>query len=501
MLHKPLLILIIILGFFVRIWNLSSNPYGFFSDEAASGYNAYSLLTTGKDEYGTPWPFYFRSFGDYRNPVAIYSMIPFIGLFGLNEFSVRIPMAIYGTATILLVYLLTKELFEVATALVASLFLAISPWHIHFSRTGFEFTPLNFYLILGLWLFFKFRNNHQKIWLILSMLAFIITFYTYYPIQLVLPILLTGLFLIFPLRKKHLFLSVFLLFLGLTPFFIGIIKGEAQSRFNSISSFPKDKTSRQIIWQIANSYLGHFSQSFLFTKGDIDYSGHNLSRHSVKGVGQLYLFQAPLLIIGLIILFKKHFQLGLFMGLWLLLYPLGSLAVIYDGPFANRSIFGVVPFQVISALGLAYLFMLKKTKIVNIMLLAIFFLVIGLSFGKYFYLLIAQYPKYSSDYWGWQSGPHEIMAYFLAHKNEYSDLYLSGEFNGPDIFIKFYDPKNLCQSKCKIGDLNSFRPGTRQLFAMSPDALSKSAYTNRFIVKKTLLYPSGKPAFIIGKVN
>jgi len=37
-------------------------PPGFNADEAAFGYNAYSLLKTGRDEYGTLLPLSIKSF-------------------------------------------------------------------------------------------------------------------------------------------------------------------------------------------------------------------------------------------------------------------------------------------------------------------------------------------------------------------------------------------------------------------------------------------------------
>jgi len=167
----PLIILtlIIILGFAARIYQLSDIPHGFFADEAANGFNAYKILTTGADEYGVSFPFYFHSFGDWRNPIAIYSMIPSIAFFGLSEFSVRLTMVLYGTANILLLYLLVKEMLpktphgvKITASLSAALFLSLSPWHIHFSRTGFEFIPMVFYLTLALFLFFRFINLSDR---------------------------------------------------------------------------------------------------------------------------------------------------------------------------------------------------------------------------------------------------------------------------------------------------------------------------------------------------
>ena len=57
----------------VRVVGLNSSPASINWDEASLGYNAYSLLKTGKDEYGNPWPVALRSFNDYKP--ALYSYL------------------------------------------------------------------------------------------------------------------------------------------------------------------------------------------------------------------------------------------------------------------------------------------------------------------------------------------------------------------------------------------------------------------------------------------
>ena len=109
-LHIVLLTSIIVIGLFIRIYKLDSIPGGFFADEAAIGFNAYKLLTTGNDEYGVPHPFFFQSFGDYRLPIPIYVNIPAIALFGLNEFSIRLTAVIFGLISIVFTILIGKEI-------------------------------------------------------------------------------------------------------------------------------------------------------------------------------------------------------------------------------------------------------------------------------------------------------------------------------------------------------------------------------------------------------
>src|SRR3990167_9268964 len=103
---------ITILGAFLRLYRLGDIPNGLYQDETAIGYNAYSLLQTGKDEYGRFMPVYFQSFGDWKLPVYVYATVPSIALFGLTGFAVRFPSAVFGILTIPAMYFFVKEVFR-----------------------------------------------------------------------------------------------------------------------------------------------------------------------------------------------------------------------------------------------------------------------------------------------------------------------------------------------------------------------------------------------------
>ena len=148
------LTLILILGIFLRFYQLGRIPNSISADEAALGYNAYSILETGRDEYGKRFPLIFTSFDDHKNPVYIYMLVPFIKIFGFNTSTFKLPNAILGTLVILLFYLLTKKLTNNnSTALISAFLAAICPWLIHFSRVGIELNAAFFFSLLGVWLF------------------------------------------------------------------------------------------------------------------------------------------------------------------------------------------------------------------------------------------------------------------------------------------------------------------------------------------------------------
>ena len=128
------LIFILLLGFFLRVYKVAEYPAGLNADEAAIGYNAYSLLQTGKDEFGHPWPINFQSFNDFKPGLYFYLVLPFVKLFGLTELAVRLPSAILGSLTVLILYFLVKKIISADFAVLAAFLLSVSPWHLHFSR-------------------------------------------------------------------------------------------------------------------------------------------------------------------------------------------------------------------------------------------------------------------------------------------------------------------------------------------------------------------------------
>lgn len=153
---KSILILVILLASFIRFYQLSNIPPGFYCDEAGAGYNTYSLITTGKDMMGNLFPVFFKSIAnDLQGGIYIYSMVPFIAVFGLNEFAVRATSAFWGILTVIILFLFVKQLYNEKIALLSSFFLAISPWHLQFSRIGFVAIIYPFFLVAGLWLFYK----------------------------------------------------------------------------------------------------------------------------------------------------------------------------------------------------------------------------------------------------------------------------------------------------------------------------------------------------------
>jgi len=133
---------ILIIAVLLRVWNLTDFPPSLNWDEASLGYNAYSLLKTGRDEWGMIMPTILRAFGDYKLPVYSYMAVPWQMIFGQTVVAIRLVSVLAGVLTVLVVYRLGGKW----AALVA----AVIPWSVFLSRIALEANLAVLMLSLGL---------------------------------------------------------------------------------------------------------------------------------------------------------------------------------------------------------------------------------------------------------------------------------------------------------------------------------------------------------------
>jgi 4-amino-4-deoxy-L-arabinose transferase-like glycosyltransferase len=237
-----ILIGIILLGAFFRLYGLQKSPPSLNWDEAAWGYNAYSVSLTMRDEFGKLLPIFTRSFDEYKSTLPMYFMVPSIRIFGLNEIGVRFPSAFLGILIILLTYLTVKESFNNNNyALISAFIVAIQPWSVHFSRVYHDANTALFFLLLGFYLFLKSKKYYSL--LALSMVSFMLSMYTYNSNKIIVPIFLILLILInrqslskYPKKFKIATTATLLIFV--IPFLYLTYIGQAFARIGSTSIIP-----------------------------------------------------------------------------------------------------------------------------------------------------------------------------------------------------------------------------------------------------------------------
>lgn len=382
------LILIIILGAALRFYDLGKTPQVFNRDELADGYNAYSILKTGKDEYGVKLPLWMLSIGDYKPPVYIYLTSLSIKLFGFNEFSLRFLSALCGTLLLPVCFLLVKELlddfndeFKIRVALFLAFILSISPWHFFYSRQVFEESPALLFSLTGLYCFLKVRKNH--FFLLPSFVLFVLAIFTYNPPLFILPILLPVTLIFFSkdyFQKKKspiiAFLLVFYVFVS-GYFFVSksLITGRSEAtifqplyletQVSNIRNNPKDFILKEIIsrkkpfivYKFVSNYLSSFKPNFLFFGGDY-HLWHGLRWYGLK-VGNFYLVTLILFIIGIYFIFKKKKKDLIFILVWLLITPI-PCSLTQDAPNTNRLHEFLFLILIISSIGFTYLIKISR---------------------------------------------------------------------------------------------------------------------------------------------
>lgn len=462
--NKIILTLIIILAFVLRLYKVTSIPPSLNWDETSIGYNAYSILKTGKDEWGETLPVHFKSFGEYKLPAQIYASIPAIAVFGLNEFGVRITPVIYGTLTVLLLYFLTKELFKKSShatyySLLATFFLAVSPWHIQLTRASFESSFSLFWFVMGVW--FLVKGLQKPKWLVISMLPFAISVYTYNTARVFTPLFL---FVFYLANARYLiknfkhalfgFLTFIVLALPIIPF---VLSGDAVARYKLVSItddkglIPRIEERRNLsklppivtklihnrytynTYYFSKNYLAHFTPDFLFLKG----AGHR--QHHVQGIGELYWVQAPFLLFGLYLLLKRKDEILKILLPWLLLAFVPVSMTNDSIPNALRTLIAVPVYQIFTAIGVYEFVKLKKyTKPVLIISFVLFFINFVIYLNNYF----VKYPvSYSRD---WQYGNKQVVEYIKENQDKYDLIVFTRHYGEPHIFTLFnlkYDPK------------------------------------------------------------
>src|SRR5258708_564667 len=329
---KLILIAIVVLAFILRFWQLNSYP-ALNADEASIGYDAYSLIQTGHDQHGNSWPIDFQSFNDYKPGLYVYIVLPFVKILGLTEWAVRIPNALIGVVSIYIIYLLTKELFgkdKELFSLLAALFLAISPWHIQFSRGGWEVNTATFFIMVGIFLFAKYFNTSKKniLFLIGSMIFFVLSMYCYQATRVITPLL--GLTLIAVYRKeifanlKPFFIAGILGVLFLLPLLLDLTHGGVLNRAAGVGLFadpgPRSRVEEQrgehgsvnsLVGKVLHNKVVNYSIAFLENWGKhfhgefLFLSGDQVQRNKVPETGQMYLTDIVFLAVGGVFILRK----------------------------------------------------------------------------------------------------------------------------------------------------------------------------------------------------
>jgi len=533
-----LLTAIIILASMLRLWGLGVVPTSPDWDEASLGYNAFSILQTGRDEYGKFMPIVFQSFNDYKPALYSYFIIPLLPIFGLTLFAVRLPSVILGILTVLATFFLVKELFGTSEtkskfknnsdviALLTTFLLAISPWHIQFSRVAFE---SNAGLAFSVFSILFFLKGLKKPWLLLlSTMCMALNLSIYQSERVFMPLIAIALISIYwkqviALPKKYLIGAVVVGMIVASPLLIYISTNPAAlSRAKGVSVLSQATPSSQAIANrylvdkadgnflgtlfhsrrvaqardVISGYISHYDPNWLFITGDDN-------RHHAPSMGLLYLWELPFLLIGIYSLFFFPFprRTKLFIFAWFLLAPVPA-SVTFDVPHAVRTLNFLPTFQLFTALGLiTATAWMSKQKVLQFSLRYPFVcLVVAFALFNFSYYLnqyFVQLNYFTSK--DWQYGYKDAAMELTKIESRYKKVVISNvsPMDQSYIFLLFY--KKYSPQEYQMHSFNhyEFRPinwdkevkNGKILYVGLP-----SNFPSDIRTIKTIYYLDGKPA-------
>lgn len=535
--YLVLVIIVFVIALLPRFWNLATFPRSLSIDEVAIGYNAYSVLKTGKDEWGASFPLAFRSVGDYKAPVDVYLTIPSIVIFGLNEFGERFPVALVGSLTIVVFVLLLGQLgFSRPVTLLGGVWLALAPWHILLSRAGYETVTALFLVLLGLLLFLIWEKREKVFYLTLSTAAMCLSIWTYHAERLFVPML--GLFLLIVFRKKLIIclqkpwrlLPLFLISLILLIPFIYLlffqksISARADNLlfikdtyltselhggyYRNITEFIFNNDIYLIFHQWIGQYLNYFDLKFWFFKG------LNLTPPRFQDIGILNIIDLPIFFIGVFALLKTKKKILKFLVLfWFIASPLPASLTGGD-PNPYRSLIMLPFFGFVIASGIELIWYSRKKWLLIFVFMAV--LVCDFYFSD---LYINNFYKFYGDVWNY--GYKEASQFACANRDKYDQIvitnnygtYFDAVFSTPYIYILFhcqYDPAKYLKSEKlsgKIENINIRKPNWSEdkklknaLIIASPWDLSNDPPPPETIIKE-IKFIDDKPAFYFLDTN
>ena len=457
-----ILLIIIIIELVLRFYRLSDFPPSLNWDEVSHGYNAYSILKTGADEWGIKFPLIFRAFGDYKLPVYIYLTILPVFVFGLNDFAVRFFSAIAGVVAIPLIYLLANKLFpsaktaKLSAGHIAAFLLALSPWHFFFSRAALEANLSLTLIIAGVYFLLKGLDN-SKYWL-LAAVSCGMALHTYNAARVFVPLLLIAFVLIYRRRIKSspsLLFSALILTLSLSLVAYQFKTGEATARYAKLAIINTSTTFQigqmrqtshlptfisRLIHNRPIFFLTTFGRNYLsyFTPAFFNQSKGAQTQFAVPNQN---LFTYPVYLLAIFGFFLQFSRMrkessSRFIISWLLLAPIAAAATI-DPPQAIRPSLLIVPVILLAITTLIWL-----TNRFGALVLYLTILLSVSSFVLYANQYFNVYPIHYSQ--SWQYGYEEVIKYVLDHKNEYDRIFITKKYGEPHIFYSFFnklDPK------------------------------------------------------------
>lgn len=449
-----------------RLFQLGNTPAGFTWDEAALGYVGKMVVTTARDEHGKLLPISFLSFGDHKAPLAIYITGVFTSFFGLSPWATRLPFALAGVGSVMALTAIGARLFHNRWyGLLCGWLLAVSPWHLLFSRVAFESGMALFFFLLMIWGWLEIRNRFAWKWAVLAGAGFIGALYTYHAAKIVAPLFLIFIFWSewksnrqwVKQYSRQILTTAAAVVVALSPLLIDALFGGGTERAQQTLILFSDLGLGRKVSSVIAGMMAHFSTQFLI------FGNTDTLRHGTGKLGVLTLGHLILLLIGAGALFGRWLE-ALTMkktsfiwswlrkivawaeqsqttavpaSLWLFAAGIGVLpaALGFDIPHANRALLALPALIIIMAYAVKELEHFLP-KIAFPALVGMLILIASLEFANFWRFYLSDYRSIASA--DWLYGYAEAVSLAQSYQQAGKSVKFTNQYGQPEIFFGFY---------------------------------------------------------------
>jgi hypothetical protein len=488
MLSLAVIVVALVAAIGLRVTRLDKVPPGLHQDEACNGYDAYSILKTGRDHHGNFLPIALQGFNDYRMPLLAYSLVPLVGALGLKPAVVRLGSAIWGIVDLAAITLVAGLAMGWPGAAAAALIGALMPWHLEFSRFGTEEITASATISLAVASLFLWLDRRRDIWLLLSCTFFALSLYSYAVSKATVPPLIGLLAILYwrelkQARVTAVLAAASIAFALALPQAVLLVRStpEMQAEYQHLSLFSlaaicpscDNEQAKLAIGSIprllAANFASYFTPAFLFLKGDL---GDHWTMVHPRGFGELLPEQAPLVVLALIALLSaRRRRVAILIVGWLvfaalpatLIVPLGAASpessplptphVLFDynlaaapvtpsllltHPDSRHDALAMAPWILLSALGFVVLLDLTS-RAPALRVGAIGLLLAGVIFhsGRYVRSYFVDFPTVAAPYF--QYGIEEFIRTIDQRYSSTLPVVITARINQPYIYVLFFE--------------------------------------------------------------
>lgn len=418
--HKYFLILLILLlGASLRLFNLTKAVPALSQDELVTGYDSYCLSQNLHDHHGAFLPFIPESFGDWTSPFINYVSMPVAALLGLNDYATRLPVSLLGIASIFLFYVLIQKIFnDQRIALIAAFLLATAPFAISLSRWAVPPSTVPFTMLLFFNTFFWAKDKPTILRFIWVGITAVLVVYSYPTMKLFFPPMVAILGLLYFKDYQWKALPGVILFLVLIAplYYLALRYPEIyNARFKNISLAA---SGEPFIAGFITRYISYFLPYFYFGKGD------EFMLHHVPGFGSIqevlaFFSYAGIAFVIANALGKINFidrRLSIFLLLYFIIAPIPAALTIHKYTML-RNIHTVLLMLIFAVMGIQVILSnIQNQKIQRIIVTGLI-VVVMLSTLNFSYYYFKQYKlDAQKDY---HYGIKEVFVFLEEHDSEF----------------------------------------------------------------------------------